>query len=232
MAVLFSDGFESNDFTAWTATTTGGGSTLAVESNNPHSGTYNAIGAALLDANDYVTARKTVGGDLTEMYIRTYLKFNQLPTNGHFLDIGVSHQSATSALSWSGIANVADEYFWTIDLKDSDSWTLYSEAVASDPSINTYYCVELYSKIHATTGASTLWVDGVQKVAVTGKDTDNPDDPIFTEAKVGAYVNDTEASPFTAYFDDCVVDVSYIGLARSIPVMMHHYNRINKIIRG
>lgn len=40
---LFNDGFESGDFSAWTATsTTGVGSALIVEDVNPHHVTYNA----------------------------------------------------------------------------------------------------------------------------------------------------------------------------------------------
>jgi len=70
---IFSDGFESGDFSAWTGTAKSSGETCEVESADPHHGTYNAKFYSDGGWNQYAYCYKDITGQ-TIIYARTYFK--------------------------------------------------------------------------------------------------------------------------------------------------------------
>jgi hypothetical protein len=64
---LFSDGFESGDFSAWTSKTTGGDGTATVQSTTVHAGTYAARLKATAAAGSNSYARKSLAQTQTDL---------------------------------------------------------------------------------------------------------------------------------------------------------------------
>jgi hypothetical protein len=207
---LFSDGFESGNFDAWSNTGTGGGATIDVEDVHPHHETYNAIYGSLIDANDFAIAVKTLVSEQSEIYMRAYLQFATVPQSTTIQDIGCSFANVTSAgILWSGLQKVGADVYWGVEAVVGGTWTSYLEAVASNPVADTWYCVEIYLKVDGAAGIVKLWVDGSLKVEQTDLDTDNRGN--VKDIKLGAYLNATEGASITMYSDCVVVADTYIG---------------------
>ena len=66
---LFSDGFESGSFSAWTLVRTGGDGTAVVQTGIVQSGSYAARFTESTGKNSYAYARATLSGDQTELTI-------------------------------------------------------------------------------------------------------------------------------------------------------------------
>jgi hypothetical protein len=182
---IFSDGFESGDFSAWTGTA----GTLEVQSSITHHGTYAArfYGASA----DYVYKIFTAG---SPRYIRIYVRFQSLLTGG--------------AGSWNSIISSfpAPQVFVRTY---NDAGTIKFALVGADTSIhitdvaislNTWYCIEL----RVTQGlGSELWINGVSKA--TDSSTSAPSVSRF-------YVGYWDKSETLVNFIDCVVVAdTYIG---------------------
>jgi hypothetical protein len=63
----FSDGFESGNFSAWSAPRTGGGGTATVQTARVKTGVYSARLSANSSGNSYAYVRATLGGNRTEV---------------------------------------------------------------------------------------------------------------------------------------------------------------------
>jgi hypothetical protein len=188
MTTIFSDGFESGDFSAWTSIT----GSPTVSSAQKHHGSYseyvNAIGK--------YAAKTFTASSIT--YARCYVYFNTLPGTGN---------KAIWLLQVKGGNSEVDVFI--------QNNIFYLRSYQSNPSVlsdvssgvsavaGQWYCVEI--KFNYTNHLQELWIDGVSKAQDTCNLNNNP-------ASVWAGSSWGEYTPTVDYFIDCVVvSDSYVG---------------------
>ena len=199
--VLFSDGFESGNFNAWTSTS----GSPTVETNNPHHGTYNA--KFTTPTTGGVLAQKTITPS-SIAHMRIYAKISALPqTNTSQRLMSFYNAGSASSIAHFYIVNINDQYFWRFTLKNNGVAENF-DSVAVTIQTNRYYCIELYEKIHATAGEGALCIDGVNVASASGKDTDNQGN--IVDVYIGALTS--SSSNYTVHMDCVVVSDAYIGI--------------------
>lgn len=215
--VIFSDGFESNDFSAWTGTNNG----PTVEDVNPHHGTYNMKGVVAAAWTDY-NAYKTIAA-APDVFWRGYYKFG-----------AISGRYWLHTIRSSGWQNQLQVYLtddspvkWGLSNWIDGAETRFTEAAGSGVTTGTYYCVEAQRDV--TNGDIRLWLDGSLIIEELGLALVNNNEQVIGGwySAVGNN-DDVYADCFEA--DSARVGCEAAGL--SIPVAMHHYGRIYKKIRG
>ena len=225
MAELFNNGFEEGDFSAWTGTLQNGtGNTITVQDTIKYAGTW-AAKAHIQTGSGYGLAYKTLTMGATT-YMRVYAQVSALPASGNLYWL-FKIRDTTNSKDWRvGIYNVGGTLKWFILNEVAGAYYTYDETMLVD----TWYCLELKVVIDGSAGECRLWRNGTEIITETGINTgsNNP-----TRAYIGYQSFDGTAGD---YYTDCVVVAdAYIGceaVGVPIAVMMHHYNRINKIIRG
>jgi hypothetical protein len=200
---IFSDGFESNDFTAWTGTITAGGSTAAVENVNPHHGTYNA--KYVVTNGNYAVADKSGLSATNHVFARYYVKFAQLPNSINeilfLLSIG---DNTMDYLGRALLKHDGTDLFWAAMTREDAVETTTLEAAASNPVINTWYCVEVERDID--NNFVKVYVDGVLKAT---------DSVVSTTAATRVWdgCSTNICGETVTIYDDCVVVAdAYIGV--------------------
>ncbi len=225
MAELFSDGFECppntapDTFTAWT----GKNGTPTIVGAPVHHGSYSA------EFNAIEYCHKTLDPSQPIIYHRYYVRFDVLPADDEVIELsrGVAGGTAIFAV---GVNHYGANAVWQFNYRNGAAWT--TVGTATQPVVDTWYCVEIYWKKDDVAGEVILYVNDVNIGSVSDKDTadygncDSIRNGVSSENLDGAFVVN----------EDCVVVAdAYIGceaVGVPIAVMMHHYNRINKIIRG
>ena len=199
---LFSDGFESGDFSAWTSTSAESPSTIEVQSTIKYSGTYACkIYAA---AGWHPASAKITFTEQATVYFRDYLQFDHLPdSNTNWCELLYITCLFVQKVR---LYNDAGTVKWQIVCKD-DVAEISNALSSSSPVVDTWYCVEI--KGYKGTGADgelRLYVDGVDVCSLTGLNIDNTG---FTDARIYGTVY---AGGSTNVYHDCVVVAdAYIG---------------------
>jgi hypothetical protein len=157
---IFSDGFESGNFNAWTGTN---GSPTIVASP-VHHGSY----SALFDAEESVY---TDYAEQTTVYKRVYVYFPSVTFGGSyqyqiFLTI---RKGNTDIAKLSLHYNSGTNYDWYLAYYYPSLNTASSASFT--PIAEQWYCVELLFVRSATVGQYQVWVDGSSVINVAGLDT-------------------------------------------------------------
>ncbi|MQY62584.1 hypothetical protein GH146_04810 [archaeon] len=130
---LFSDGFESGDFSEWSGTQ----GSPAVISADPHHGTSHGE----FEAHGYgtETCYKDFGSSYSTISVRIYLQYETLPSGGvGALSIVLGNQTSGDSIAAGLIINESPNKWWIKDLANGPS------AKASvTPQTGVYYCFEL-----------------------------------------------------------------------------------------
>lgn len=206
--VIFSDGFETNNFNAWTGTTTTAGETATVEALNVHHGSFNANfttdGSA---TGEQALAYKTLVA-ATTLYARAYFKIlTALPANGKYYSI-LTLAVGGNYLVRVEINNTAGVYTWGIRYHVGATHTLATYTPPSAIALNTWYCVEIKSVEDAVVGEARLYIGGTE--VITKTDLDTSAHGAMTRHDVGEYYSLGQTAH--SIIVDCdVVDSSYIG---------------------
>ncbi|MHA1288464.1 MAG: hypothetical protein ACTSPB_13755, partial [Candidatus Thorarchaeota archaeon] len=149
---IFSDGFESGDFSAWTGTD----GSPSVQSSVVNSGSYAMQADAAYDA--WVGAYKDVGTQAT-VFFRAYLRFTSVPdADGEALRIMHLGTDVTMR-TYVQIKYVTDHIEWQLwERDDGGDW---HSASSSTPTFNAnqWYCVEVKRYCAGGTGEVRLYVD-------------------------------------------------------------------------
>jgi len=220
MTELFSDGFESGNFTSggWTAAASGSGS-ASVTTDTPHQGSYSA--KFVCDAYGYARASKDLGSNYATAFLRTYVYFSSFAST---LVDKIQHAEDRSS---NGIWDlyISSSTLRLRALQPSQTDYDYSYSFQTD----TWCCIEIKFVSDATNGEYRVWLDGSEVITATGLDTSGASGlGIFY---IGYLY--TEASR-TSYVDDVVVADTYIGPigggGLSIPVAMRHYRNLRTAI--
>jgi hypothetical protein len=208
---IFSDGFESGNFNAWTGTT----GTISVETTDPHLGTYHAQHTSS-SQNSVSECYKSISNQV-EAYMRLYLKF---PTV--FTGTSADGWETGPRLTTAGIVGAqakckydGSNYYWGVEVYESSGWQTYWGSAFT--LLSKYYCIELYFKVGQSDGAVALWVDEVQQVSQSGLDTNDYGDYI-TNARDRIQRRTGSDAASLVYTDCVVVADAYIGPEAEVTV--------------
>lgn len=197
--VIFEDGFESGDFSAWTGTVVDGSSTLETIGAAAYQGDY---GAHCFKAawDNFAYCSKTLASSYADLYVRVYMKINE--GGAHVSGVG----GAFIYLTYSGNPRAAfgiynDEGTQRPALRrwGESAWTF--DADGTFPS--GWFCFEAV----ATDTLLALYIDGVEVIhhdITTGLTKDGVVCGQFFDW--GGHGLDTDI-----YFDCVVVADAYIG---------------------
>jgi hypothetical protein len=191
---IFSDGFESGNFNAWTSKS----GTYAITSKPVHTGSY---AANFTGSNSY--AQYTLSTNQQTLYARCYFYIPSMVPNGGNIRVIYIWDSAGALQCRAGIAVGSDgTTYWTLQTPAGQ----YNSPAAS---IHTgqWYCMEVrYTAGTGSNAIATLYVDGTQMVTVTTGTGKNP----VHYVQIGSPCGFAPAG-FVTVVDDCVIDSSYIG---------------------
>jgi len=226
MTQIFSDDFESGDFSAWTDTYTEGSPTVSVVSNPVHQGSY-AEKATTNSGSGRAMARKDITAQ-TEAYMRAYVRFSAFPNSGvELCYLGL--RDYTENPTQAGIYNDGGTYKWRLRYWKVGWTDLFS--TTPTPQLDTWFCVEIYMKVDATNGEVKMWVDGNLIVQDSGFDTTSGGN---IDRVCSGIIYYGGSQSIDIYVDDVVVADTYIGPISggglSIPVAMRHYRNLRTAI--
>jgi len=221
--IIFEDGFESGDFSAWDATDTSTGDTAEVITTDPYRGTYHANFKT--DGSDWSEAAYSYEIFTVQpiVYTRSYIKFNKgLPQyDDRFIEFTVLFAPGANKVAIAKVAKSTD--VWRLDYFKNGS--MVSLDADFGPSLDTWYCVELYIKISGTAGEVKLYVDGLQVLSDSGFD--NDDYGNVEVMRSGIIVNCWIGTEQGAYIDSVKVADTYIGCNPNSPSSLGPTNYVN-----
>lgn len=198
---IFSDGFESNDFTAWTGTQ---GSPTVV-SDITHHGTY-AMQVSTTGATTYVYKTFTA---ISTAHIRAYYRFDDIPAAGVQFQIITLRNSAGGTVALIELYNSGGTqkvYLFYYDGADKNVGVNFAWATGQ------WYCLELRAVISgAGAGEYRFYIDGVEEAGLTKTGLTNNGRGNVDLTTVGLW-HDGGAPAKVLRVDCVVVDSSYIGL--------------------
>lgn len=194
-ASIFSDGFESGDFSAWTGTN----GAPTVQDVIKHCGTYAMY---TNDSGEY--AYKTFAAEAV-LYSRIYVYFDSLTAQVTY-DGFLETRSATGLIARLAVAGTNQH----LQLQYYIDAGVQTDASATTVSLDTWHCIELYGKIDASAGEYKVYLDDVEVADLTHLGLANDNRGSINQVRVGTSGAFRTAQDY--YFDCIVVDTSYIGV--------------------
>jgi CSLREA domain-containing protein len=193
---LFSDGFESGDFSAWDGNTTGtAGDSITVSTEQAKTGTYSAKGVSDTTYPAQAIVWKTVTGQTT-IHAKAEI----------YLPTGFSGGSDLVALrfgnGWTNIVTATVNNDRTMFIWNDVVSEGYGVGTTPALSLDTWHTIELRTTISDTAGEARLWIDGTLEITATGKNlgTSNAD-----RLDTPFYWGTPGTSADTIYVDDAVI---------------------------
>jgi len=211
-ALIFESGFETGNFSEWTATDSATGCSITTVTNITHAGSY-AARSYTDNPDEWAVARKDFSQLYNTLFGRVYVQFTALPAaDGNiFRAIYILHIATAApwyrALAAGGVKNVAGTSKWYLQYRNG---TVFSELTASTslPQANKWYSIEIKAVRSGTAGEARLWIDGTEILSATGLDNDEWTDNSRFEVGLGG---DPSSSPTTIYVDSAKVAQTYVG---------------------
>jgi hypothetical protein len=204
----FEDGFESNDFSAWTGTNASSGGTITTQSTIIHSGSYAAI--ATVPEGNYSKAH--VYQSITSqalVYAGAWFRFSGVNPNvgDHVAVINFSNEpSPATTILTAGYANNGGTISWYLRYSSGNGTnTFYS---ADTIQADTWYWLEAAISV-SDNGWNRLYVDGVEEINRNTNNTRNGDVGVVRIGRAGDHIPENYA--ISIYLDDCTIDDEYIG---------------------
>lgn len=193
---IFSDGFESGDFSAWTGTS----NAPSVAANQVHHGSW---GFEATSAGTAKYCYKTIAE--THLFTRSYIRFDALPSAGTYI---VFHQIiGTGELLFANalLYNDGGTYKWGFRYRTAGSYPYIYSGEQTNPSVDRWYCLE-FEILPSTAdgnlnGEYRMYINGLllSDIEKTGIDTDLT---TTTQARITTYETSTN-NPVV--YQDCVV---------------------------
>jgi hypothetical protein len=198
---LFSDGFESGDFSAWDGNYSGTGDDPTITSTDVHNGSY----AAEFDVDAWGDSYcwKDVSGYDT-VFARWYQRFEDVPdSNGEYFQTFRLKDASAVTICTIQLQNTSG----TMQLRLIEVFPSSNTTVSYTFSTSTWYCFELKFVRDSSDGEYRVWIDGSPVISDTGLDTSGAGQPrrfIFGRASYGSIATVTQV-------DDVVIADTYIG---------------------
>jgi hypothetical protein len=187
-SLVFADGFESGDLTAWTATA--GTGSAATENTVVHAGTY-ALSLSTATGQG-VWLMKDLGQPLPSSSTSFYVR----PTSATAGFVAWGRDATSAKARWGLYYDPTGHSFAYLVYDDAGTATELDSGAGTVP-LDTWTKVEL-RYIGTTNGGAELLVNGVSKASVSGKNYSSASP--YQRLQLA---NETAAS--TTYFDDVVV---------------------------
>lgn len=188
---IFADGFESGNFSAWTAS-----SGLVVETSTVHGGTDAVEGNV---TNAAANVHKKLPSTYSTVYIREWFNIKSCSTN-------VSLLSPRTATNVSLLHLYVDSASHKLGLRNDV--TLVNRTLASVVTLNAWHSLEIKLVVGGPTGGVTqVWLDGVDQTSLD-MTTDNLGSVNVGDVLIG---DSSSARTFDAIWDDAAVSDMWIS---------------------
>jgi hypothetical protein len=212
-SVLFADGFESGGFSLWTGTATTSGDSVAVTSAGPFHGSVS--GSFQTETVTSGTRRAYVYENIEEnpaIYARAYFHIEAgLPLNDN------DDRLTLIQFLGSGGSIISNLQIRRVQGEDRFAVLAFTGAMQTTtqvyPSNNTWYCLELYTKINSTEGEVKAYVDGIELMSLTRMNTTGLGDILSIRFGLANSINVQHRT--TVFVDEAVINTSYIGQSGS-----------------
>lgn len=161
---VFSDGFESGDFSAFDGVVTTSGETATVVTDNPHSGTYCAqFNADNSSVDEQAYVYKTFSPPYNVISSSMYIRYTRVGWRTIMAHLAVDGNTIVNVYADVWAAGNYRVYY-------RDGTEVAYETASIDMNIGAWYHVELYTLISLTSGEYRLSIDGVPLITITGVD--------------------------------------------------------------
>ena len=205
---LFSDGFESGDFSAWdgTAFTGWAGEEHYVDDTQKKAGTYSEY-CKIHGAGSYAYVYEVDSfSNLLELYLREYFRLGTLPSSTNDEKILEILDTSDDSIN---LRVLNDGGTMKLKVQYADGWT-WTSATSGALTINvdTWYCAEMRVKM-TNPGELEIWFEGTKEIDLT-PDLDTRYD-YCDEIRVGLMGMSGTSEWGIAWFDCVVVADTYIG---------------------
>jgi hypothetical protein len=204
--VIFSDGFESGDYSAWTGAQRNG--VHAIISTDSHHGVYCDHCAGTGTFQDWSGDVYKDIGNYDTVYVRDYVKFVVLPASGQYFEIN-DLRVAFTLLGILRITNSAGTMQLSIRSSEGGTTTQNYAFVTG-----TWYCIEFARYKDATAGWYRAYINGnlvVQQTAL------NTSANYATRIFFGVTYSGSAGVNADIHQDCCVIADTYIGLEGEAP---------------
>ena len=205
--LIFADGFESGDFSAWTSAETGGGD-LSVTSTAALVGNYGM--QVVINDNTPIYVRKDPDIGETRYNARFYFDPNSIAMGNNDSQIIFYGYYGTTQILGIDFRMVNGAYqLRTRTLNDTSSWISSSYYTISDDKHYLEFDWQAASAPGANDGFLSFWIDGVQYSSLTGIDNDQYSIGRITLGAVAGIDTNTRGTYYIDAFESR--RASYIG---------------------
>jgi len=210
--VLFSDGFESGDFSNWTGPIAQGGGNLSVSSGGAVEGNYKAVFGNLSEWGDTGGVYKTIS--VTSVHVRCYWKTISLFDSNTFNLVAIGIGSTNFAQWYFFVIYDFANHKWGVRAYTNGQYNNYWQSGTINMAADTWYCIEAELKQHTSNGTIGLWVDGSLLVNQTNLNTSGIQ---MHAVRVCGHASSDQDNVRTVYIDDAIISTEYIGVREDQP---------------
>lgn len=167
---IFTDGFESGNFNAWSGTIQSAGGSASVTPSAAYQGSY---GASFISGGkggyEHTYCYKSITSS-SELFARGYFNITtsgiSSNNNRFYFLIFVAGTNPVAYAGWKMIGGIVK---WDLLIRNGTQWIdSYS---ASSPQLNKWYNVELHWSESSTNGYAQLYLNGVLTCSIQGRNT-------------------------------------------------------------
>jgi hypothetical protein len=174
--VIFADGFESGNTSAWNSTATAStGETVAVTNEQAYDGAYSLKSTSNGGGGtEYARAIETFSPTLSQIRVQGYFKLTQngIIDNSDRIKL-IELRAGSSIIAAAGLYQSGGTLRWWIETRSGTSWVETYTVQVGSLDLTQWFSLELYWKLGATDGGATLKVNGNQIYQIANADTDN-----------------------------------------------------------
>ena len=157
-ATIFSDTYETADYSAWTGTIENTNSTMDISSSISYESTYSAVCSLTSVWNTYAFAYYNLSAEST-LYHREYIQVSGLPNSGVGTDLfGIMDNPRTSHLGTVAIDNNGSDYRWILKYYNNTVKDNLEYSTAVELKQGTWYYIEIMVKSGNGTGQVNVWI--------------------------------------------------------------------------
>lgn len=203
---IWGDQFDSNDFTAWTSTSTTGTGVLVTQLTIKHHGNYAANASGTGTAGFTARCQKTLANPTT-IYYRLYVYIDSIGTTNYLYFMSGRDTGATYKFRLGVRGGTGARPLYLTYMKDG---SLTHVTSATTLSLDTWYCIEVKCVVSATVGEIRVYKDGSEVNDLTQTDINNS----YYTLNINNVLAGIDSSyTATEVIVDCVVvSAAYIGV--------------------
>jgi hypothetical protein len=208
-ATIFTDDFESNNYSGWTGTYFQGGTTLETVGAPVHHGSYSSHALATAWTG-YVYSYQNFAA-ATTVYSRLYARIESGPASGRFtLFNTLASDYWHNSIVGVGIYNDTGTLKWLLRYLSGSTMTSLT-LTSPTPTLNTWYCIEVGCIVDNANGEVHFYLDGIESLTATGIDNDGNGNIAYVWAGLSEQDIGGGAGIKECYLDCVKVASTYVG---------------------